>query len=221
MQTPRGKQDAVRERTPGPGGRRAGARPRGQYSTCSPRYCVEEIRTRLELTDGRELVRERKIGGAPIGGGVTLGATALGATSGMPGGLLIAGGALAARALANRWLWGVWAVAFSPDGQRLATASADKTARIWSVTTGAQLLTLTHSDAVSSVAFSPDGQRLATASSDKTARIWNAVTGQPQLEIHHDEPVWAVAFSPDGQRLATAGTDKTVRVVDVGPVTMH
>jgi len=64
-------------------------------------------------------------------------------------------------------------IAFSPDGTRLATASADGTAKVWDTATGQTLLTLTgHSDAVSGVAFSPDGTLLATCSADGTARLY-------------------------------------------------
>jgi WD40 repeat protein len=57
-------------------------------------------------------------------------------------------------------------VAFSPDGTRIATASDDKTARVWDSASGRELARLTHEDPVNGVAFSPDGTRIATASGD-------------------------------------------------------
>jgi WD40 repeat protein len=112
------------------------------------------------------------------------------------------------------WPGRVRGVAFSSDGSRLATASDDKTARVWDATTGSQLLQVQHTKAVWGVAFSPDGSRLATASFDKTARVWDAATGSQLFQVQHTKAVWGVAFSPDGSRLATASVDKTARVWD-------
>jgi dipeptidyl aminopeptidase/acylaminoacyl peptidase len=106
----------------------------------------------------------------------------------------------------------VAAVAFSPNGTRLATASGDQTARLWEVATGRELARLAHDGSVTAVAFSPDGTRLATASMDSTARLWEVATGRELGRLAHHGVVLAVAFSPDGTRLATASLDKTARL---------
>ncbi|KAL8296096.1 hypothetical protein RB600_001541 [Gaeumannomyces tritici] len=110
----------------------------------------------------------------------------------------------------------VSSVAFSPDGQRLASASHDNTVKLWDAATGACLQTLEgHSYRVSSVAFSPDGQRLASASHDNTVKLWDAATGACLQTLEgHSDTVSSVAFSPDGQRLASASHDNTVKLWD-------
>jgi len=105
----------------------------------------------------------------------------------------------------------VAAVAFSPDGQLLATAGSGKTARLWQVPSGELVRTLPgHTGVVYAVAFSPDGQLLATAGGDRTARLWQVPSGELLRTLPgHTGWVSTVAFSPDGQLLATAGTDRT------------
>ena len=78
---------------------------------------------------------------------------------------------------------------FSPDGQRVVTASDDKTARLWDAASGKPIgEPMKHEDVVNSAQFSPDGQRVVTASEDKTARLWDAASGKPIGEpMKHEE----------------------------------
>ena len=110
----------------------------------------------------------------------------------------------------------VLSVAFSPDGQRLASGGGNwdepgepGEVKVWDAITGQESLTLKgHTSYVTSVAFSPDGQQLASASGDKTVKVWDAATGQESLTLKgHTGEVYSVVFSPDGQRLASGGGD--------------
>jgi WD40 repeat protein len=104
-------------------------------------------------------------------------------------------------------------LAFSLDGDILASASRDHTARLWSVQAGVELAALRgHLNAVHGVAFAPDGRLVATAGRDTTVRLWD-LEGNPQALLRgHIDCVWSVAFAPDGTRLASASADGTVRL---------
>jgi WD40 repeat protein len=103
-------------------------------------------------------------------------------------------------------------VAFSPDGKAIASASNDKTIKLWNLE-GRLLNTLSgHGDSVYSVAFSPDGKTITSASNDKTIKLWDR-QGQLLTTLSgHSDGVTSVAFSPDGKTIASGGgvLDKTV-----------
>jgi len=86
----------------------------------------------------------------------------------------------------------VSSASWSPDGSKIATASHDGTARVWSSGNGSTLLTLTgHSSGVVSVAWSPDGSKIASASSDGTARVWNSSSGSTAADAFQEIPAMA------------------------------
>ena len=98
------------------------------------------------------------------------------------------------------------AVAFSPDGQFLASASSDRTVKIWRITDGALVRTLTgFFDTVTSVAFSHDGEELAAGSIDRNIKIWNVADWSLVHTLVTTDFIFGVAFSPDNTELAAAG----------------
>jgi WD40 repeat protein len=110
----------------------------------------------------------------------------------------------------------ITSVAYSPDGALLASASGDKTIKIWDARTGEELRTLKgHADTVVSTAFSPDGTYLASASNDRSIKLWEARSGRHIRTLNdHASGVTSIRFSPDGERLVSASDDNTVKLWD-------
>ncbi|QHG18121.1 serine/threonine-protein kinase [Nostoc sp. ATCC 53789] len=110
--------------------------------------------------------------------------------------------------------WAVLTVAFSPDGQILATGSDDNTIKLWEVNTGQLICTLVgHSWSVVAVAFTADGETLLSASCDKTVKLWRVSTAEEIVTLSgHVDSVSAVAVSKVRQLIASGSRDKTIKL---------
>lgn len=103
----------------------------------------------------------------------------------------------------------VASVKFKPKtGEQIATASADKTARIWDAQTGQQLLTLEgHSQGISDVCWSPQGNYICTASDDHTLKLWDVETGKSLKTLTgHTNYVFCCSFDPQSHLLVRLGS---------------
>lgn len=113
-------------------------------------------------------------------------------------------------------------VAFSPNGQQVASVDMDGNFAIRDARTGRVLHSLEQQVAqnrarlVRGLAYSPDSRYLALSRQDGSVRLWNATDGQAMQSLEgHKGPVWQVAFSPDSRTLVSGGSDGTVRLWDV------
>jgi WD40 repeat protein len=111
----------------------------------------------------------------------------------------------------------VYAVAFSPDGKSLVTASFDHTLKLWETATGREVKTYGgatgHTKQVISVAFNQDGSMIASGSTDNTLKVWDVPINAPIRSFKSSDAVQAVALSPDGLKLAIGGKDGSLHLV--------
>ncbi len=117
----------------------------------------------------------------------------------------------------------VFHVAWSPDGQRLASASLDRTICIFDESSDRPPVRLSgHTSLVFSVSWSPDGKRLASASWDRSVRIWDTISGAEVFRFPgHSDAVFSVSWSPDGRLIASSGKDRVVKIWSASDGTVH
>jgi len=107
-------------------------------------------------------------------------------------------------------------VAFSPDGNTLASGSDDKSVKIVNPHSAKLIHSIDlHSDWVRCLAFSPDGNTLASGSDDKSVKLVRWADATLQQTLIHPAMVISIAFSPDGKTLASAAADGAIRLWDV------
>lgn len=113
----------------------------------------------------------------------------------------------------------VFALAFTPDGETLATGGSDGVIRLWTIENSELLQTYTgHTATVTALGYSGTGHWLVSGDDNGALRLWNAITGRGlwQLQEHSDR-ISAVVMSPNSQTLISASFDQTIRVWSRSP----
>ena len=119
----------------------------------------------------------------------------------------------------------VVALAFTPDGTKLASGSNDdmfmtrkqNSVKIWDVRQGVLLHSINEGTGATSVVFSPDGKLLASGDNWGNAALWSVASGAPQRRFNgHNRPIRGLGFSPDGKTLATGSEDRKVKLWALG-----
>ena len=113
---------------------------------------------------------------------------------------------------------GITSLAVSLDGKLLASASIDKTVRIWDLEKFVQVKIFQHIDnQVYAVRFLPDGKTFVSAGRDGVISHWDISTGKVIGHINaHDKSIWSLAVAPDGRFVISGSSDDTVRVWHIG-----
>jgi WD40 repeat protein len=114
----------------------------------------------------------------------------------------------------------IYAVAFDREGDRLVSASGDRTVRLWDVATGRCLHVFEgHTDEVFTAVIHPDGTRIASGGRDRAVWLWDVASGEEVARLPgHTSYIWSLAFSPDGKTLVSGSGDSTVRLWDTEPL---
>ena len=105
--------------------------------------------------------------------------------------------------------------AFDLSGAFLVTASDDKTATVWDVASGAQMVTAKHDHAVYNASFNMSSTRFVTASRDSSCSVWDVSTGARLFTMKHRDRCMSAVFDPSGSKIVTASFDKTSTVWDI------
>jgi WD40 repeat protein len=105
--------------------------------------------------------------------------------------------------------------AFSPDGKTIVLSS-DNTIKLWDLTTGQVIKTLSGNESEKTMVFSPDGKIIASGGYDKTIKLWDVTTGKVVKTLsHQNNSIYELIFSPDGKILASRSINNIIQLWDL------